>query len=1749
MIGKWIPLGVFLVLIRSLLAFAQETTFTKIITGAIVNDGGNSAGSAWGDYDNDGDLDLFVANREENNFLYRNNGNGTFTKITSGAIVNDLGDSRGGSWGDYNNDGDLDLFVANWGENNFLYQNNGDGSFTRITEGAIVNEWGFSSGGCWGDYDNDGDLDLFVANYWNENNFLYQNNGDGSFTKITSGVIVNDHGYSYGSSWGDYDNDSDLDLFVANGDNHNNFLYQNNGNGSFKRIIEGVIVNDGDSYGSSWGDYDNDGDLDLFVANDYSQNNYLYQNNGDGTFAKITSGAIVNRGDSRGSSWGDYDNDGDLDLFVVNFNQSNFLYQNNDNGSFTEITDGAIVNEWGYSSGGCWGDYDNDGDLDLFVANEFGRNNFLYQNNGNGNNWIDIHLFGTVSNAAAIGAKVKVKATIKGKPVWQVQEISGQTGYLSQNSLNAEFGLGDATTIDFITVEWPSGIVQDTAIVQVNQRLALTEKIPLDFIQAGFDASTTAGDPPLTIQYTDRSTALPPITSWAWDFDNDGIWDSQLQNPIYTYTEIGLYSVKLAVSNGSKADTLIRPNFILVNQFRKITSGAIVNDGENSVGCAWGDYDNDGDLDLFVANWVIDNNFLYQNNGDGGFTRIIEGAIVNGGDSFGSTWGDYDNDGDLDLFVAKRFRSDNLLYQNNDDGTFTKITSGDIVNDGGDSHGSSWGDYDNDGDLDLFVANFSENNFLYQNNGDGSFARILEGAIVNDGGNSYGCSWADYDNDGDLDLFVANGHNQNNFLYQNNGNGTLTKITDGPVVNDVGDSRGSSWGDYDNDGDLDLFVTGENNFLYQNNDDGSFTKITSGPVVNDAGDSRGSSWGDYDNDGDLDLFVTGENNFLYQNNGDGSFTKITGGAIVNDGGNSLGSSWGDYDNDGDLDLFVANQGNNFFYQNNGNGNNWIDIRLVGTVSNTAAIGAKVKVKATIKGKPIWQVQEISGQTGYLSQNSLNAEFGLGDATLIDSIRIEWPSGEVNTLTNVPVNQFMPVKENSRPRIKTTIADIILSKTTPHFISDLDTVFVDLDNDTLTYSATSDDPRIATASISKSLLTVSLVSDSALGRAKITIMAHDGNSNMGTMTFDINRPPFLRQTIPDTTLPIGGRFLKFDFPDVFMDPEGDSLTFEVSSSKDSVAIALISEGSLFVFTLNTGKTQIAVTADDGGGGKTELQFEVSATLSLPPIITHDHSKIDNVKVGIAVPIDAEVRDDDNPVAPPFLRYRPAGGTQPFLSARMDFLPGMEDIFRGTIPGIAVTDRGVEYYIEATDVHGVRSRYPTAGLFSVRVRVDEGIRNKRPQPSGDEQTSYHLFSIPLDVDKKNPSDVLIDDLGPYNIKKWRFYDIANDSVTGEVDNIQFPNTAEMAPGKAFWLIVKDSDRFINTGPGTTIPTSESFAISLKKGWNLVGNPFNFPAFAEDTLSDGRPLRFFAYEAGQWSGPIKPTDRELQPFEGYAVHCSTAGEMLVNPNRFSSPGNYSLPKTEASSDKEVLWSIRIIAQCQEARDNNNLAAIAQAASRELDRLDHPEPPVIGEYVSVYFPHRDWQTLTKTYCLDARPEPTDGEIWEFEVKTNIRDKVNLTFEGLDEVPSQLEVWLVDDALQITQNLRESNHYAVAGSEQPKQLKLVVGKRDFVGEKLAEAQAIPTTYELSQNFPNPFNPSTTIRYGLPKAERVTLKIYNLLGEEVVTLVNDEPKAAGYHTAIWDGRNKIGGVVASGIYIYRIRSGSFISTKKLALVK
>ncbi len=575
-----------------------------------------------------------------------------------------------------------------------------------------------------------------------------------------------------------------------------------------------------------------------------------------------------------------------------------------------------------------------------------------------------------------------------------------------------------------------------------------------------------------------------------------------------------------------------------------------------------------------------------------------------------------------------------------------------------------------------------------------------------------------------------------------------------------------------------------------------------------------------------------------------------------------------------------------------------------------------------------------------------------------------------------------------------------------------------------------------------------------------------------------------------------------------------------------------------------------------GEMTRDNFKISGgffyTLSNAPQLVH--TPPDSEDAGNEIKLRSEISGDAE-IARVVLAFR-RGGDVEFTSVELE-VPDAAGVFETEIPANQVTSRGVEYFIIATDRDGNTARQPPLGFFSVRVRVaGEGITkvdaqgNSLPQPNGTAQTAYRLFSVPIDLDDKTPSTVLVDDLGEYNTRRWRFFEF-NEAQ----ENLEFPQISQsptMTPGKAFWLIVRDADKIIDTGAGLSNATADNngniqeFKIPLHSGWNYIGDPFNFQLPLNNLRRQSGQsveLRFFN---GDWNDPIDNPVGEVQPFEGYAVFTESADTLLVNPDRASSSTG-----SETLVASEISWSIRIVAQSQQARNGDNHLGIAQRSVKGWDPLDRPDPPVIGEYVSVYFPHPEWGKLGAAYCTDFRPEPVRGEIWEFNVNSNIRDKITLHFEGVQRVPSNFEVRLIDETLNISHNLRTSNVFSVGplGPNHPKRLRLAVGLPEFFRDHFEETESIPNAFELFQNYPNPFNPTTTIRYGLPDESRVTLKIYNALGEEVVTLLQDELQPAGHHAVVWNGRDAQNRQVATGIYVYQFRGGQTSMAKKMILIK
>lgn len=502
-------------------------------------------GVAFYDYDNDGWLDIFLVNgtrlegfprgQEPTNHLFKNNRDGTFTDVTLKAGLAHSGWGQGVCIGDYDNDGYEDLFVTYFGKN-VLYHNNGDGTFMDVSEkaGVATNGKRWSTGCAFVDYDRDGKLDLFVANYidmdlatapvpesgpclykgilvacgppgmMGSKNILYHNNGDGTFKDVSeaSGMLQANGTYGLGVLTGDFDNDGWPDIYVAN-DSTASALYQNQKNGKFVDIAVDAgcaLSADGKpqaGMGVSAADYDMDGNLDIVKTNFAGDTPTLYHNIGGSLFEDATFPAGLGR-HTQYLGWGcgffDFDNDGWPDILICNghvypeveqlrteagYAQRKLLYRNLRNGRFEDVSlaAGTGISDPTASRGCAFGDFDNDGDLD-FVINCVNELPQLVRNDQTSkNNWIKVRTIGTKSNRSGIGARLRCVTQVTGdpKPHQQIDEVRSGGGYFAQNDLRVHFGLGKAEKVELLEIRWPSGYVETLKEIKSNQLIYVKE--------------------------------------------------------------------------------------------------------------------------------------------------------------------------------------------------------------------------------------------------------------------------------------------------------------------------------------------------------------------------------------------------------------------------------------------------------------------------------------------------------------------------------------------------------------------------------------------------------------------------------------------------------------------------------------------------------------------------------------------------------------------------------------------------------------------------------------------------------------------------------------------------------------------------------------------------------------------------------------------------------------------------------------------------------------------------------------------------------------------------------------------------------------------------------------------------------------------------------------------------------------------------------------------------------------------------
>ncbi|MFB3786496.1 MAG: CRTAC1 family protein [bacterium] len=482
------------------------------------------SGCAFFDYDGDQDLDIYLVNEcylpginhvrgrllqgKLKNALYRNNGDGTFADVTEAAGVGDPGFGMACLSADYDNDGDADLFVTNYGRN-ILYRNNGNGTFTDVTKEAGLESGLWGIGCTFLDYDNDSFLDLYVGHYLQydpnykyyyaadafpgplaypgQPDTLYHNRGDGTFEDVTQKAgVFNPEGRAMGVSSCDFDNDGDMDIFVAN-DAMENYMYQNNGDGTFTDIAltAGTAFSQNgeatSAMGPEFGDFNSDGWIDLLVPD--MGYGCLYMNTGKGFFEEMSAqmglASVLGQYTSWSGNFFDFDHDGFLDILIVNGDAHHLeaedavMFWNDQGQRFIDISDqcGPDFQQKYVSRGSAVGDYDNDGDQDALILNLNSRPCLLRNEGGNRNHWLMIHAVGTKSNRDAIGARVWV--TSEGRT--QMRDITSSSGYLSQSDYRVHFGLRRQEKVEEVKIRWPGGVTQVLKDVPANQVLTLTE--------------------------------------------------------------------------------------------------------------------------------------------------------------------------------------------------------------------------------------------------------------------------------------------------------------------------------------------------------------------------------------------------------------------------------------------------------------------------------------------------------------------------------------------------------------------------------------------------------------------------------------------------------------------------------------------------------------------------------------------------------------------------------------------------------------------------------------------------------------------------------------------------------------------------------------------------------------------------------------------------------------------------------------------------------------------------------------------------------------------------------------------------------------------------------------------------------------------------------------------------------------------------------------------------------------------------
>lgn len=582
------------------------------------------------------------------------------------------------------------------------------------------------------------------------------------------------------------------------------------------------------------------------------------------------------------------------------------------------------------------------------------------------------------------------------------------------------------------------------------------------------------------------------------------------------------------------------------------------------------------------------------------------------------------------------------------------------------------------------------------------------------------------------------------------------------------------------------------------------------------------------------------------------------------------------------------------------------------------------------------------------------------------------------------------------------------------------------------------------------------------------------------------------------------------------------------------------------SLNDGYYEWWVEAEDYAGSITNSDTGSFGVDLSAPLITHDNPLTEIDQNSTTPTINVDFTDQASGVKTGRLHYRRSGTNGGFVT--VDLLSGPK-----SIPGSDIKSQGVEYYIDTEDNIGNYSQWPLdfngAAVQSVRVVSENSIKTTDQWPaglpSGIDSSSYVLFSIPFDVGDGLSSITAV--MGVPDQYKYRLFGYNGGYIEHSVDNY-LPITM----GNAYFFIYDDTQSdytnipqlAFDFGKGTSTQTSPPFFMNSNPGeWKFFGNPYNFDVnLSEVIVEDGNSIQ----DVGTiytWNGPqgwISPGS-SIEPWKGYIYKSSTYSDFEIDGT-----GNVFGKRLAKESIKDQMynrtldaneWMVNIAASTGNSRDELNTIGVLNIAEDGYDHLDEFEPPTVPGNISLRIDNRTRIESPDLYAKDIRKPNENGHYWDLQVVTPANGKQTyLAFDGLGYVPQEYEIFLINKTNGQAKSLKWENNYQFANTG-PKpnliqDLRLVIGSRDFVKENNAGVSLYPDAFVLSQNYPNPFNPQTSIMISFEEDARLDLVIYNLLGEEVARLAANEYRPAGYYNFIWNGTNKIGTKVSTGVYFY-----------------